>query len=132
MKEFSKYLKELFRDVRALGSWVFFFLFVARVLILPDRWPFLNQLLIAGGLVLVIEIIIIFFGNRIDIDYYIARSFVLLWFSSVFYDNLMFTWFVSLIFILMIFGSLNNDGKLWKAIIGLILGVVGVFLGSFV
>ena len=57
MKNFNLLLKELLGDVRALGSWVFFLLFVVRVMILPNQWPLLNQLLIAGFLILIVELL---------------------------------------------------------------------------
>ena len=54
--EIKDWKKELARDFLALGSWIFYVLVVVRILILPDRWPYLNHLLIAGGLILFADI----------------------------------------------------------------------------
>jgi hypothetical protein len=128
MKNFNLLLKELLGDVRALGSWVFFLLFVVRVMILPNQWPLLNQLLIAGFLILIVELV----NRRVGVDYYVARAGVLGWFGSVFYNDLMFNWLVGIVFFLVVFGGWY-DNKDWKKVgLGLVLGLLGIGLGIWV
>ena len=70
--EYNDWKKELTRDFLALGSWVFFVLVLIRILILPTRYIYLTHLIVAGVLILIIEIFV-----RGKIDYYISRAAVL-------------------------------------------------------
>lgn len=117
----SGWRSELARDFLSLGSWVFFVLVVARILILPYRWPYLTHLLIAAGLILVVDIF-----ARKSVDGYLARSVVLAYYLCLFYENRQFSIFVTLAVIGLLISSrhLGNDWK--KIIYGVVLGLVGV------
>ncbi len=123
--------KELARDFIALGSWVFYVLVIARILVLPYRWPYLYQIIFAGIFILILEIFI----KRMSADYYISRALVLVIFTILFYDNKIFTIFAILTFIGLIISSyfIGND---WKKIIkGLIIGgiisIISLLLSDF-
>ena len=121
-KKVSDWKKELSRDFLALGSWVFFVLVLIRILILPTRYIYLTHLIVAGVLILIIEIFV-----RGKMDYYISRAAVLGLFTSLFYDNNLYTNFVVLVFLGMLGSSYYLKTDLKKTIWGLILG--GVVIG---
>ena len=118
---------EIARDVLALGSWVFFVLVIARVAIKPYR-PFLDQLIIAGTVLLVIGFVL----KRVDYEKYVARGLVLVVFTSIFYESLIYNWFVSLVGLGLIWSSWCLE-KNWKRIVyGLIVGAIGIGIGYYV
>ena len=123
--ENKNWKKEITRDFIALGSWVFYFLVVARILVLPYRWPYLYHIIVAGIFILILEI----FLNTISIDYYISRALVLSIFTIFFYNNKIFTIFAILSFIGLLISSwyINKDFK--RIVFGLILGIIGSGLG---
>ena len=115
--------KELARDFLALGSWVFFVLVIVRLLILPYKWTYINHLYIAGGLILLVDL---FLRGRVDT--YISRALVIVFYTSLFYENTLYSIFVKLAFAGLVFSS-KYIGNSWKKIgFGLLLGLVGVGL----
>jgi len=120
----KEWKKELARDVLALGSWVFFALVVVRALIKPYR-PFVDQLVIAA-----LVLIVVGFIYR-DWDGYLARGLVLVVFTSLFYEDNLFTGFSILAGVFMIVSS-RFVGNSWRKIgVGLGVGVVGVLVGWY-
>jgi hypothetical protein len=116
--------KEIARDVLALGSWVFFILVIARAAIKPYR-PFLDQLIIAG----VVLSIIGFFWKKAN--GYISRGAVLVVLTSLFYQSLIYTWFVSLAGIGLVWSAWYLE-KDWRRIgYGLIVGAIGIGAGYY-
>ncbi len=116
-----KWKDDIARDFLSLGSWIFFVLVVVRVLILPYRWPYLTHLLVAGGLILIVDIF-----ARKKVDGYLARAVVLAYYLCLFYENRQFSIFVTLAVIGLLISSkhLGND---WKKIgYGVVLGLIGV------
>ena len=116
--------REMARDVLALGSWVFYILVIARALIKPYR-PFADQLIIAGIVLILISLI---YKNWDD---YVARAFVLIIFTSIFYQSLIYTFFVSLIGIILIYSSWYGGNNLRKIFYGLIIGIVSISIGYY-
>tara|TARA_Y100000310_G_C20689727_1_gene821419 strand:+ start:1670 stop:2053 length:384 start_codon:yes stop_codon:yes gene_type:complete len=116
--------KEIARDVLALGSWVFFILVIARAAIKPYR-PFLDQLIIAGIVLLIIGI----FWKKAN--GYVARGIVLVVFTSIFYQSLIYTYFVILAGIALLWSSWYLE-KDWRRIgYGLIVGAIGIGAGYY-
>jgi len=120
-KQASDWKKELARDFLAIGSWLFFILVAVRILILPYRWPYLNHLLIAGGLILLIDIFV-----RGRVNSYVSRGIVIGFYLSIFYENTMFSIFVKLALAGLVASGyyLSRDWK--KILYGVVLGLVGI------
>jgi|SRR3989344_1181578 len=117
-------LKELPRDVISLGSWVFYALVVIRALIKPYR-PFADQLIFAGILLIASQFLI---KNQKG---YVSRSLVLVFFTSLFYENTPFTIFSSLIFISIVYFSKQIEKKNSKILLELIIGLVSLAFGYY-
>ena len=115
--------KELARDFLALGSWVFFAIVIARIFILPYKWTYINPLLIAGGLILVVDLV---FRGRVDS--YVSRSLVLVFYTSLFYENNPFTIFVIIAWVGLVFNSWYVGRDQNQIVYGILLGLIGVGL----
>lgn len=120
--------KELARDFIALGSWVFYILVIGRILILPYRWPFLYHILIAGALILILNI----FVKKTPIDYYVSRATVLGFFTSLFYKNNIYNGFVIIIFLGLLLSSWYIGDDLKKTGFGFLLGLVSIGFGFLI
>jgi hypothetical protein len=116
--------KEIARDFFALGSWIFYLLVIARALIEPYR-PFVDQLVIAGFVLVILR-------YAIHSDGYFARGFVLTIFTSLFYEDLLFTIFAFLALIGLFFSSGAVGRPLIKRIRGLVIGILAVLVGYYV
>ena len=92
------WLKEIARDLLALGSIPFYFLVVIRAVI-GDNSIFMYQMLIAA------LVIFIFYFIIKKSDLYAARSLVILFFISLFYKETFFTVFATLIWAFGIIGN---------------------------
>ncbi|MEK6872383.1 MAG: hypothetical protein AABW90_00035 [Nanoarchaeota archaeon] len=120
--------KELARDFIALGSWVFYILVIARASIKPYR-PFLDQIIIAGIFLLIAGFL---FRNN---ENYISRGLILVVFTTLFYQNRIYSFFAILVFIGLMISSyfIGNDWK--KMIKGLVIGgvisLIGWLLSNF-
>jgi len=102
---------------------VFFVLVIVRILILPYKWDFINHLFIAGGFILIVDLFL-----RGKVDTYISRALVLMFYTSLFYDNNLYGIFVKLAFAGLIFSS-KYVGRGWREIgFGLLVGLIGVGL----
>jgi hypothetical protein len=115
---------DLSRDVKALGSIVFYLLVVARAAIGPF-FPFIYQLLIA----LVIVYLFSLFVKAYDA--YVARALIVATFTTLFYRDLIFGIFAFLVFAALIVSTLHlgsSKGKVCKGILVGIMGVLGGFL----
>jgi hypothetical protein len=119
------WIKEISRDVLALGSIVFYFLVLGRALIGPF-WIFFSYLCTAA-----LVLIIIFLLHK-NYETYLARGLVLAVGTSVFYSEIIFTVFASSIYLLMIASSFlirNSAGKIIK---GILFGGIAVLAGYLV
>jgi hypothetical protein len=113
--------KEVFRDVLALGSIIFYFIVLVRALI-GDYLPFVYQLVIAFVLLIVLSYFVKGSNNHL------ARMLVLVIFTSLFYNQIVFTVFVSFVFVLAIVSSYYLKKDILK---GLVLGIVSSLVSYF-
>jgi hypothetical protein len=116
--------KEIARDVLAFGSIVFYVLVIVRALIKPYR-PFVDSLVVA---ILVLIVLYIFIKNY---DTYIARGFVLAFFTSIFYQDRLFSIFASFLFLGLIFSSYYIGTEKSKISKGLIFGAISIAIGYY-
>jgi hypothetical protein len=116
-------LKEIARDLIALGGIPFFLLVVARLLINPD-YPYLAQIIFAGILFLILKFL---FKSNI----YSGLGIVLLFFISNYYQDLKFAIFATLAYILLIASLIylkKNNKEIFKGILfGIISSVISYF-----
>jgi hypothetical protein len=115
--------KESARDLIALGSWIFFVLVIGRALIKPYR-PFVDEMVIAGILIFLISL---FYK---EIDFYVVRSFVIMLFTSLFYNNSTFSFFAILAFVGVCFSRYYLKEDFIEIFKGLIVGII-VSLGGY-
>ncbi len=115
MKEDWKY--EVARDSMAFGSILFYLIVVVRSII-GKYMPFVYQLLIALAVLMLFSFIIR------NANHHIARAFVLVVFTSLFYKDNLFTFFAALLWLFMIGSSFYiKQGK--KSIFrGILLGII--------
>jgi hypothetical protein len=116
--------KKIARDVLAFGSIVFYVLVIVRALIKPYR-PFVDSLVVA---ILVLIVLYIFIKNY---DTYIARGFVLAFFTSIFYQDRLFAIFASFLFLGLIFSSYYIGTEKSKILKGLIFGAISIAIGYY-
>ncbi len=124
IKSLKNWKKETARDMLAFGSWIFYILVIARALIKPYR-PFADQIIIAGIILLFLSLFIK------DSDSYIARGLILAVFTSLFYQDNLFTAFAVLALMgLAISSYLAGNSKI-KIIRGLIVGVTSTLIAYY-
>jgi hypothetical protein len=114
----------LLYDLLALGSWVFYLIVIIRALIGPFR-PFIDQLLIAGACLLLLQ-----WWVR-EQEHYLARGIVLAFFTSMFYQDFLFTGFASLIVLGMMVSSYALHRSMKNIFLGLFVGIVSILAGWF-
>lgn len=113
------------RDTLALGSWVFYLLVIIRATIGPFR-PFLDQLIIAGALVLAIN----FFWKNLEDN--ISRAIPLAVFTSLFYKDTNFSIFAGAITLLLISSSYSIEKEKIKIAISIAIGSLAAFAGYYI
>jgi len=111
----KEWLKETARDFVALGSIPFFILVLVRVYLL-DNSNYFTQFIIAGVLVILVSLLF-------KINLYSGLGFVILIFTSLYYDETRYSIFAAIAYIVLIF-SLYYLGKDKKEVIK------GVFFGG--
>ena len=116
--------KEFARDVLALGSWVFYVLVIGRAMIEPYR-PFLDQIIIPGIFIITV------FAFWKGFDDYIARGFILVVFTILFYESLVYSIFAVTAGLLLIFSSYFVRKNISSIIKGLFIGLVAILIGYF-
>ena len=120
----TKWLKEIARDLLAIGSMPFYFLFIIRALI-GEYEIFVHHLVLSA-----ISIFILYFIIK-DANLHISRSFVALVFSSLFYREMLFTFFASLVWVLMLFGAYYIKRKFSPILRGIIVGAISSLAGYY-
>ena len=120
----DNFLKESARDIISLGSPIFFILALARISI-TDNYSYLAKVALAGFLFLSL---VYFFKANIRIGFGI----IIVVFLSLYYNDLMFTIFASIIYILAIVSLfyLKEDKK--RIIKGIIFGLISTGISWFV
>lgn len=120
----KSWTEEIGRDLVALGSIPFYFLVIIRSII--GRYSiFVYQMLIAA-----IAIFILCFIIK-NSNLYVARSLVIVVFTSLFYKEGIYTFFVSLVWILLLIPAYNikkNIGYLFR---GIIIGALSFLAGYY-
>ncbi|MCK4997658.1 hypothetical protein KAS08_05110 [Candidatus Pacearchaeota archaeon] len=120
-------LKELARDIVALGGLPFFILVLVRITILPD-WIYFSKILIAG----ILFFAFYFFTKQ---NIHSGLAIIVLIFLSFYYKNSQFTIFALLAYALMI-GSLiyikESKKKIFLGIgIGMLSSLISLFLINY-
>ncbi len=121
----KSWLKEIARDLLALGSIPFYFLVIVRAVIGKYNL-FVYQMLIAAIVIFVLYFIIK------DSNMHIARASPSLIFTSIFYKEVLYTFFASLIFVLMLISAYYVKGKISSVIRGVIIGAVSSLAGYYI
>ena len=122
MKKNWKY--EIARDSMAFGSILFYLIVLVRSLI-GDYLIFVYQLLIAIIILIISSFIIK------NTNHHIARAFVLVVFTSIFYKDNLFTIFAALLWIFMILSAFyikENKKSIYK---GIVLGIIVTFVSYY-
>ena len=115
---------EAARDILALGSWVFYVLVIGRALIKPYR-PFADQIIIAGVLIILAGLVFR------DFDGYVARGLVLVTFTIIFYNSLIYAIFAIAIGLLLLLSSYFYENSIKKISYGMIVGLLGIVAGYY-
>ena len=123
MKKDWKY--EIARDSMAFGSILFYIMIIARSTI-GSYSVFVYQLLIA----LVVLIISSFFLKKAN--HYIARAFVIVFFTSLFYKDAIFTIFAALLWTFMIIAAFYLKENKKSVLKGIILGISVTLISYYV
>jgi hypothetical protein len=124
----KEWIKQSKRDLVGLGGIPFFILVVIRIWIL-NKPDYLNQLLIAGVLFIV-------FSYTTKSNIHSGFALIILIFTSIYYNDLRFTIFASLIYIVLIYSLFSIKIKKNKIIKGILFGAicsgVSLMLGKWV
>jgi len=116
--------KELARDLLALGSWIFYLLVIVRALIKPYR-PLTDQLIIAAITLILLSLLI---KNS---DTYLAKAIILAFFTSIFYNDNLFSLFAAIVIIGMLISSHYLENSKTKIAKGIIIGIIATLLGYY-
>ena len=123
----KKWARELARDIMAFGSIPFYFIVIIRAII-GKYMPFVYQLLIALAILIILSLKIK------NANHHIARAFVLVVFTSLFYKDSLFTIFAFLLLVFMIGAAFYikiNKKSIFKGIVfGIIAALAGYWLSS--
>jgi len=116
--------KEIARDLLALGGIPFYFIVIIRAII-GEFTPFVYQLVIA--------LIILFILSRMfkNSNQYIARALALVVFTSLFYKEMLYTTFASLLWISMIASLVYLKVKSNKIVKGVLFGIISSIVGYY-
>ena len=117
-------IKEIARDLLALGSIPFYLLVVIRAIIGKYN-IFVYQMLIAA-----LAIFILYFLVK-DSNLHIARSLVTVIFTSLFYNEMLYTVFASLIWILLVVAAYYIKRNSWHVSKGIIIGIISSLAGYY-
>ncbi|MBA4250932.1 MAG: hypothetical protein C0425_08175 [Chlorobiaceae bacterium] len=124
----NSWIKTVERDVLALGGVVFYFLVIGRALI----EPYLLLLIQLGSAALILAAVYFFYKN---FDTYLARAIILIVGTGLFYNSIAYSSFTLLIFVFMIFASIDLGTEKKKVIAGIVVGVIAtifaVLIGQF-
>lgn len=116
--------KEIARDLMAFGSIPFYFIVLIRSLI-GEYLIFVYQLLIA--------IIILIISSYIikDTNHHIARAFVIVVFTSIFYNDIPYTIFAALLWITMIAATFYMKLEKKSIYKGIVLGIIATVISYY-
>lgn len=118
----KEWKKRLAYDFLGLGSIIFYIIVLARAFIGP-YWNFILQLVISGIIILILSL---FFKES---DYYLARAAVLVVFTALFYNEIKFSIFVIILYLLIISSAAYLKKSKKTVLSGLFLGIISALLG---
>mgnify|MGYP001580589538 CR=1 FL=1 len=121
----NAWTKEIARDLTALGSIPFYFLVLIRAIIGKYNL-FVYHLLIAA-----IAIFIFYFIIK-NSDLHVARSFAALIFVSLFYKEMIFTVFASLVWVLLLVSAYYLKRNIGFVFRGIAIGAIGSLGGYYI
>ena len=120
----TSWLKEIARDLLALGSIPFYFLVVIRAVI-GKYDVFVYQMIIAAVVMLILYFLI---KNS---NLHVARAFVALIFTSLFYKESLFTVFASLVWVLLLLAAYYIKRKISSVFKGIVIGAISSLAGYY-
>ena len=120
----KSWLKEIARDLLALGSIPFYFLVVIRAVIGKYN-IFVYQMVIAA-----IVIFILYFIIK-NSNLHIGRALVILVFTSLFYKEVLFTTFAALIWILLLVSAYYLKRSFGFVLRGILIGILSSLAGYY-
>ena len=120
----TSWLKEIARDLIALGSIPFYFLVVIRAVIGKYN-VFVYQMVIAA-----IVIFILYFIIK-NSNLHIGRALVILVFTSLFYKEVLFTTFAALIWILLLVSAYYLKRSFGFVLRGILIGILSSLAGYY-
>ena len=120
----KSWLKEIARDLLALGSIPFYFLVVIRAIIGKYN-VFVYQMLAAAIAIFILCFIIK--GS----DLHVARAFAAVVFTSLFYKERIYTIFAGLVWVLLLFAAYYTRKNLKSVIKGILVGAIGFLAGYY-
>ena len=120
----KSWLKEIARDLLALGSIPFYFLVLIRAIIGKYNL-FVYQMIIAA-----IAIFILYFIIK-NSSLHVARSFAALIFVSLFYKEMIFTVFASLVWVLLLVSAYYLKKDTGLVFRGIVVGGISSLIGYY-
>ena len=120
----KSWLNEFARDLLAFGSVPFYFLVVIRAIIGKYN-SFTYQMVIAA-----IAIFILYFIIK-NSNLHVARSLAAAVFTSIFYNDMLYTFFAGLIWILLLVSAYYLKRKTSPILRGVIIGVISSLVGYY-
>ena len=117
------WFREFARDVIALGSIPFFLLVLVRIWILPNP-EFLTQFIIAGG-----GFLLAFFIFKQNM--YSGLALITLIFTSLHYNDLRFTIFASIAYLVLLFSLFYLKEESKEIFKGILLGIISSGVGYY-
>ena len=120
----KSWLKEISRDLLALGSIPFYFLVIIRAII-GNYDIFVYQMLIAISIIFILSFIIK--GSNL----HIARAFVALVFTSTFYKEELFTIFAGAVWILMLLSAYYIKRKISPIFRGIVISAISTVIAYY-
>ena len=122
MKKNWKY--EIARDLMAFGSIIFYLLVLVRSTI-GEYMIFVYQLLIALAIMILSSLVVKNANN------YLARALVLVVFTSLFYKDVPFTIFASLLWVFMIGAAFYIKETKESVTKGIVLGIIAAIISYY-
>ncbi len=121
----SSWLKEISRDLLALGSIPFYFLVVIRAIIGKYN-VFVYQMLVGA-----IAIFILYFVIK-DSNMHIARSLVAVVFTGMFYKETIYTVFTAFVWVLLLFSAYYIKRNIGSVTRGIVIGIISCFASYYI
>jgi len=115
--------KEVSRDIMALGGLPFYFIVIVRAIV-GESYSFIMQLVIAFAISFALSKIV-------KSNQHVARGFILLFFISLFYKEIIFTVGAAILWIGMIFSLRNLKIKNEEIIKGVVFGIISAAISYY-